>query len=120
MQFTSSVNAVDLTKIPVIIHEFKQTGILHARISIQPAWPGGTARGLLQRRFRVQAPEPRHSFLSPYLQLSIDLSLPGPNNIWVTWPGAIEQKRIMETPPPPPTGLPSSSGVFLLTSGRGF
>jgi hypothetical protein len=46
-------------------------------LNCMPAWPGGTARGLPRRRSRVWAPKPRHSFLSPYLQLSLDLSLPG-------------------------------------------
>ncbi len=35
------------------------------------------SRGLPRRSSHVRAPEPRHSFLSPYLQLSLDLSLPG-------------------------------------------
>jgi hypothetical protein len=35
------------------------------------------ARRLAWRRSRVQAPKPQHSFLSPYLQLFLDLILPG-------------------------------------------
>ncbi len=67
------------------------------QMSLPPAWSGGTAGGLPQRRSRVQAHKPQPSFLSPYLQLSLDLSLPGqitPNQVPLNKKKSLCQARV--------------------------